>query len=141
MVAETVALPQLERVSVADLVALHEDDVWGDYRLALKRSVDASRDGRDDLGERLREDMSSVRRAVQRTTKSSEFARSRAQVTQETLLGLVCSAGTQPFLGTTDAAVAAGVAAFQGTARLFFSWAAPSGDRDERVGRCFGVFV
>lgn len=145
-IVETMAAPGISGLDPKDIIALRDDGLWLDYRLALTRALDRISAVHDlepaESAEVVREEIRAAERAANRATSRTSFTADRARVGRDVVIGTVVAAATIPIVGIGAAGLAAGVLGGRSGAQLIWSWLRSRSEASakEATARCFGAF-
>jgi hypothetical protein len=142
---EMLALPGVPGLQPQDVVALHQSEVWHDYRLALQHALEriaaARVSSQREARALLREELHSVERSATKTTRRSKFLEERKQLRRDLLIGAVVAGGAAPLIGAAAALGGLGIASARSAGVLLWSWLGTrNDDSDLAVAQCFGAF-
>jgi hypothetical protein len=141
-VANELALPRLVDLQPSDVIALHQSDLWGEYRAALRQGVSflEAHDLEGAAARRVMEDeLAGVARAAESTTKHSSFLSRRREGLTTLGVGAVVAAGAAPIVGVEKAATELALASMHAAAATVVSWLHGRRTGDS-LQRCFGMF-
>lgn len=123
---QTLAVPRIGDLQPADVLSLHQSDLWSDYRLALVRSMSmiASRAhlSESDQARLIREELAGVRRSAEKTTAKTRFADERRRFGRDLTIGAAVAVGVAQVVGTGPAGVAFAGASGRSAGSLIWAW-------------------
>jgi hypothetical protein len=143
---QTVAADRIEDLDVKDVLALHDDSRWEDFRLALSRGLDRSQaagQSPDDDAKYLAEEVDAVRRAAKRASVKSSILDERKRFGRDVVIGISGYAAFAPIVGNAAAAIGASLGATRSVLTLAWRWLSlrESARSEQRVANCFSALV
>ena len=91
LLVKAAVMPRLRDLEATYVAALHESDLWFEYRLALTRALERMEQsrslGKDASRRLLQEEMAVVESRVRETTKHSAFVQDRTSAVREIAIG------------------------------------------------------
>ncbi len=143
-VAGRLLVPSLSDLQPADIVAMHQSDVWTEYRLSLRRGLDRvnalGEISRKEAVAVVREELQLIEQSVIRTSRRSKFVEARANAGKDLVIGAVVGVGAVPLVGPSSAAIGLATGSARTATALLLTWLRSREKQSERaVARCFGA--
>lgn len=141
---EEIATPLVARLDPADIVSLHEDEVFLSFRLALKRGLERAEllasEQTDDARTYIAEELRAAERAARMTVKTSKFVSERRKVGRDLVISTVVATGLIPVTGVSTAAAGVAAAVSRSALDLLWSWLRGQDHSNDGAVRCFSTF-
>jgi hypothetical protein len=143
---QQILVDRVEDLDVDDVIALHEDDRWEDFRLALSHGLEraqAAGQAPDGDSKFVTEELAAAQRAVKRASVKSSILDEKNRFGRDVVIGISSYAAFAPLVGSTSAAIGASMATSRSLASLAWRWftfGKKSAD-EQRIARCFSALV